>query len=115
MNKNDLARLNALHNMPCICCEIEDEMRGRHIEQPNRTTAHHLVDMGTRELSGGHQATLPMCEWHHLGYRHPDYDNCDMAAKWGPSMKHEKKKWIARYGGERPLLALVNKRLEHAA
>lgn len=108
MNATDRKRLSDIHDMPCIACKLEDTIRRRHIQQPNRTTAHHLVDKGYRELSGGHQSTLPLCEWHHLGYRHTDYDNLDMAAKWGPSMMHQKKKFISRYGTERSLLAMVN-------
>lgn len=110
----DQQRLDAIHDMPCVCCEIEDEMRRRHIRQPNRTTAHHIVDNGYRELSGGHQSTLPLCEWHHLGNRLHTHDFADMESKWGPSLARTKKKWNSRYGGERPLLARVNKKLEAA-
>ena len=104
----DKQRLAAIHDMPCACCELE------HRTQPNKTTAHHIVDNGYRELSGGHQSTLPLCEWHHLGYRLPTHDFVDMEAKWGPSLARTKKKWIARYGGERPLLKIVNEKLEAA-
>jgi hypothetical protein len=110
----DKQRLEAIHNLPCIACEIEDELRGRYIEQPNKTTAHHIVDKGYRRLSGGHKSTLPLCEWHHMGYRLLTHDFVDMSAKWGPSMEHEKKKFIARYGTERQLLVRVNTKLEAA-
>lgn len=113
-SKADQRRLDAIHNMACICCVVESIERGRELNQPNRTTAHHLVDKGTRELSGGDQATLPLCEWHHLGYRLFTHDNCDMEASWGPSLALRKKAFIAKYGTERELLQSVNEALEAA-
>lgn len=113
--KEDLARLAAIHNMPCICCVDESIDRAREFEQPNKTTAHHLVDMGTRELSGGDQATLPLCQWHHLGYPREGFDNIDMLAKYGPSLFHTKKLFNDRYGGERALLETVNGEIDSYA
>src|SRR5690606_40472407 len=54
-------RLEQLAGMRCIACVIE----GR--SQPHRTEVHHIVDKGYRSHSGGHDATLPLCSWHHRG------------------------------------------------
>ena len=103
--KEEQARLDALHNMECICCSMIG------IDQPNRTTVHHLVDKGTRKHSGGHAATLPLCQWHHQGTPKEGYQACDMEAKWGPSLELTKKRFIAEFGTERELLSMVNEML----
>lgn len=118
---NDAERLAWIHDQPCICCEMESDLqtiekrRPIEIRQPNRTTAHHIVDNGYRRLSGGHQATLPLCAWHHLGQRLRTHDNVDMEAKYGPSLALRKRAWNERYTGERYLLARVDAKLEQAA
>lgn len=117
----DDERLAWIHDQPCICCEMESELRTLEmrvplvIRQPNRTTAHHIVDNGYRRLSGGHQSTLPLCEWHHLGHRLRTHDFVDMEAAYGPSLARHKRKWNERYNGERYVLARVDAKLEQAA
>lgn len=99
------ARLDKLGVMQCICCTLLERW------QPNRTTIHHIVDKGYRSHSGGHMATIPLCEYHHQGYPKEGYQACDMEAKWGPSLELAKKRFIAKFGTERELLAKVNKML----
>jgi hypothetical protein len=112
-SKKDQARLDALHNMPCICCVSAEQSKHypRGTEQPNRTTAHHLVDKGNRKASGGHQATIPLCEWHHQGYPLELWLAIEMKAKWGPSLELHKREFIATYGTERFLLKETNELL----
>lgn len=113
--KAEQDRLDALHDMPCIACEIEADWakaRGdRVIGQPLRTEAHHLVDKGTRKLSGGHMATIPLCGWHHEGTLDYPLSSREMRALHGPSLKLQKKDFVATYGSERDLLAIIDQRL----
>lgn len=110
-SKADQDRLDAIHAMPCICCEKEG------VSQPSRTEAHHIVDKGYRKHSGGHQATLSLCGWHHradvLGCHKladpPTFDNCTFV--YGPSFAIAKRRFIQTYGTERELLAEVDERL----
>lgn len=108
MNKADEARLKTIHALPCMACVKEG------VPQPSRTEAHHLVDKGYRKHSGGHQATLPLCGWHHradvLGCHAladpPTISNCLMV--YGPSLDAHKKRFVETYGSERELLAKVD-------
>lgn len=113
--KTEQARLDALHDMQCIACEIEaDWAKARKeppLDQPLRTEAHHLVDKGYRIHSGGHSATLPLCGWHHEGTLLYPLSGREMQALHGPSLKLHKKSFVATYGTERDLLAIIDKRL----
>ena len=113
--KAEQDRLDALHDMPCIACEIEaDWAKARQeptVNQPSRTEAHHLVDKGYRIHSGGHMATLPLCGWHHEGTLLYPLSSREMRALHGPSLKLHKKDFVATYGSERDLLAIIDRRL----
>jgi hypothetical protein len=113
--KAEQARLDALHDMPCIACEIEADwakQRGETpLSQPLRTEAHHLTDKGYRSHSGGHMATIPLCSWHHDGRLAYPLSSREMRALHGPSMKLQKKDFVATYGSERDLLAIIDQRL----
>lgn len=113
--KAEQARLDALHDMPCIACEIEaDWAKARReppLNQPLPTEAHHLVDKGTRKHSGGHMATLPLCGWHHEGTLAYPLSSKEMRTLHGPSLKLQKRDFVATYGKERDLLAIVDQRL----
>lgn len=114
--KAEQARLDALHDMPCIACVKEAafaKKRGElRLGQPGRTEAHHLTDRGTRKHSGGHDATLPLCVWHHRGELTYPLSSRQMRELHGPSFALNKKDFIALYGSERSLLAEVNEQLE---
>lgn len=110
--KAEQDHLDAIHDMPCMCCVIEE------LNQPSRTEAHHLTDKGTRKLSGGHMAVLPLCGWHHRG----DVRGCgalcnpptikNATATYGPSLAMSKRQFTGKYGTERELLAQTNADLE---
>lgn len=102
MTKADRTRLDIIHRLPCLACVQEG------CQQPSKTEAHHLVDKGTRKLSGGHQATLPICGWHHRGEPAWDSSVRGMKAYYGPSMFHHGKEFTERYGTQRQLLARTN-------
>lgn len=99
----DSKRYEALRELGCIVCPTG--MSGGKVE------IHHLVDRGYRKHSGGNQATIPLCAWHHraeplvnLGSRH-------MRERFGPSMFLESKEFARVYGSQRELLAKVNEML----
>lgn len=105
-SKVDQARLDTIHAMPCICCSISG------CEQLSRTEGHHITDKGYRRLSGGHQATLPLCGWHHVGKPVPPGHTIDSATiTFGPSLFHTSKLFKVIYGNERSLLAKVNEEI----
>lgn len=101
MTKADKRRMDILHRMPCMAC-VQEGVNLVPVE------AHHLVDKGYRKHSGGHQATIPLCFWHHRGELRIGVGNFDMELVYGPSLAINKRKFVARYGTERELLARVN-------
>jgi hypothetical protein len=107
--KAEQARLDAIHAMPCIACEKE------RVVQPLRTEAHHLVDKGTRALSGGHVATIPLCKYHHRGELLDYMSGREMKFVYGPSLALHKREFKACYGTERELLAETDERLKEDA
>lgn len=104
--KAEQLRLDRIHAMPCLACEKE------HVRQPLPTEAHHLVDKGTRLLSGGHMATIPLCKWHHRGERLEYMQGREMLLVYGPSFALQKREFKACYGTERELLAETDERLK---
>jgi hypothetical protein len=102
MNKADQKRLDIIHRLPCMACVQEG------CQQPNKTEAHHLVDKGYRKHSGGHQATIPLCGWHHRAEPAWGSSLKGMAGYYGPSMKLESKRFAKKYGTQRKLLAQID-------
>ena len=106
IGSRDLKRYEALRTLGCIACLIGGTPSCAKVE------IHHLVDKGYRKHSGGNQATIPLCEWHHRGQ--PDIT---VGARWmrercGPSMYLESKEFARVYGTQRELLAKVNEMLK---
>lgn len=101
--KADQARLDAIHRLPCIACQIFGSVFCGRVE------AHHIVDGGYRKHSGGHQATLPLGKWHHRGEPLTHALTVkEMTRLFGPSLAKSKREFIRRFGTERELLAKVN-------
>lgn len=88
--------------MPCIACQTEGA------EQPLPTEAHHLVDRGYRKHSGGHDATIPLCSYHHRGVPIEGWKADEMLYHFGPSLALHKRRFVDTYGSERTLLAAIN-------
>lgn len=102
ISKKDQARLDAIHAMPCIACEILGGLCC------GKTEAHHIVDNGYRRLSGGHSSTLPLGRYHHRGEPRDGMQEYEMESIYGPSLKLNKKAFVTRFGTERELLAKVD-------
>lgn len=99
-NAAEQRRLEILSRLPCVACYPYD--------QPNRTEVHHLVDMGTRKLSGGHMATIPLDSWHHRGIPPRGMQAAEATLKHGPSLALNKRAFVERYGTERELLGRID-------
>lgn len=107
--KSQQVRLDAVSAMRCVCCEIEQ------VRQPFPTEVDHLVDKGYRTHSGGHDATIPLCAWHHRGLCLDGFTAETMKLRFGPSFALQSKLAVAWYGKKRVLLARVNAMLAKAA
>ena len=99
-------RFSALKELGCICCLID-----RRLAPCGVPEIHHLVDMGTRELSGGDAATIPLGRWHHQQIPLWGSTVSEMRRVYGPYLK-SRAAFRARYGTERALLAKVNEMLK---
>ncbi len=107
--KAEQERMNKLKRMRCICCRMNDEGAWAYLSTGLTVEIHHLVDMGTRALSGGHMATLNLCSWHHdgRGFNGPQHNLSNI---YGPWLK-QRERFRTVYGTERELLAKVNEML----
>lgn len=90
MTKADLRRFDALQTLGCIACRI--------LGVYSLPDIHHVLTGGRRT---GHQATIPLCPWHHRGVLPPHQD-------LGPSLANGSKPFHARFGKQEELLAKVN-------
>jgi hypothetical protein len=106
----DAKRYQALRAIGCIACRQESPSIGTLLP----AEVHHLVDKGYRKHSGGNQATIPLCHWHHRGEPIIDHSVTWMRSMFGPSMRLESREFAKTYGTQRELLARVNAMLEHA-
>lgn len=100
----DRARFAQLQAMGCVACHLE----GNGWEGPD---VHHVLLGGER---AGHQHTIPLCPWHHRGANVTPLSDEEVRALRGPSLKHEKRAFIERYGTEGQLVQIVNGWLERA-
>src|SRR5271168_672128 len=107
MSRKD-ARFDALRRLGCIACSINGFSAGN-------PEIHHLVDKGYRKHSGGDQATIPLCQYHHRGIPWIDFPVSYMRERFGPSMALEAKAFAVEFGSQRELLAKVNEMLSKHA
>lgn len=107
-SKADERRDAIIRAWGCLCCRLWGAYTGMRIEK------HHLVDKGYREHSGGEQATIPLCAWHHRGEPLIDSGCKAMAVAFGPSLKLSKRTFIATFGTERELLTRFDAEIDAA-
>src|ERR1700691_2087627 len=100
----DFKRYEALREIGCIACHVQGFAAVS-------AEIHHIVDKGYRKHSGGNQATIPLCAWHHRGNLLNGFTPARMKMMWGPSMFLEAKEFARTYGSQRELLAIVNEKL----
>lgn len=99
-NLTDKARLQAIHELPCVAC-----LAAKPPFSGGRVEAHHLVGKGYRKHSGGHQATIPLCAWHHRGVPpRTDLRPSQCFMLFGPSLAVSKRAFQLRFGSELDLL-----------
>jgi len=103
--KAQQARFEALREMGCICC-------WNYLGVKVAAEIHHIVDRGYRSHSGGHDATIPLCPWHHRRVMHSGVTESEMIGVLGPSLAASKRQFIETFGTERQLLETVNAILE---
>ena len=95
MNRAAQRRVDKFRHIGCIACHLQGHFNPGY-------DVHHLVDKGTRALSGGDIASIPLCPSHHRG--HPGVQ--------GPTLANNKRAFVELFGTERQLLVLVNELLE---
>ena len=105
--KANLDRFHRLHEYGCVCCRHEGLPIGP-------VDIHHLVDKGTRGLSGGDAATIGLCAWHHRGIVPAGHTIGSATLAFGPSLRHTSKLFTKIYGTQRELLAKVNEEIGEA-
>lgn len=87
--KAEKAWMDKVSTLDCVAC-LQD---GWH----SQSNVHHITQGGRRL---GHLFTIPLC---------PDHHKSD--GRQVPSIHHQKRTFVARYGGELELLAALKKRL----
>lgn len=92
-------RMAAIVDLGCIACIL----RYRHV--PQVAEVHHLLDGGRRR---GHEATIPLCGWHHAGRTHGGRTTTAMISGFGPSLAMNAKAFHDTFGSDEELLARTN-------
>ncbi len=107
-SKADRNRLYDIHRLPCVAC-----VQTRRLMPGGPVEAHHIVDKGYRRHSGGHRATIPLCQYHHRGVPpHMDLRPSECLELLGPSLALSKRAFLVRFGSERSLLERTDRMLE---
>ena len=102
----DQRRYDQLQKLGCVACLISSGGW-------EAADVHHIVDKGYRKHSGGNQATIPLCPWHHRGVPTEGRSMTWMRNWRGPSLALESKAFAETYGTQRDLLAKVNNMLTY--
>lgn len=103
--KADLQRFDALYALGCIACFL----RTLGFRYPE---IHHLnLDGKAGQKRRGHQYTIPLCGWHHVGKVDFGRSSLGMAEKYGPSLAKQSKRFREIFGTDDVLLERVNKML----
>lgn len=97
-------RFDRLQRIGCVACLLEDIH--------SQADIHHIVDKGYRKHSGGDEATIPLCPYHHRGLIPDGMSLIDAEMMYGPSLALSKRDFVSRFGSERALLLFVEHLLE---
>jgi hypothetical protein len=102
--KSEAARFAKLKALGCVAC-LKD---GRDMDELMPPEIHHQLRGGRRI---GHEATIPLCYWHHQGLPYDEVPASWFLATLGPSFDKHKFQFRQRYGSDEALLAYVNEQI----
>lgn len=94
-----LTRFRKLRELGCIACRLDGN------PSEDAPEIHHLL-AGTKRI--GHDATIPLCYWHHQGLPFDDVPTAWLLANVGPSYHKHRRAFRQRYGSDREILETVN-------
>lgn len=97
--KSQAARFARLHELGCIACRLDG---AGYVVQAE---IHHFLS-GNKRI--GHDATVPLCQWHHRAIPWPYCTEAECLATHGPSFHRHTRQFRARYGTDAELLETVN-------
>lgn len=99
--KSEAARFAKLKALGCVACIVN----GDRTEESLPPDIHHLLS-GNKRI--GHEATVPLCRWHHAGLPYDGVPSAWFLENLGPSFHRHTRAFRERYGSDVALLALVN-------
>lgn len=111
-------RMRAIGCIACLLNEIDHDLarvpRSAMVPNAGNQEIHHLTSGGRRL---GHDATICLCRFHHVGDHLPRYDvgYKETVRTFGLSFGHGRKPFAAMYGSDVQLLDYQNLVLEAAA
>lgn len=99
-------RFDAMHEIGCIACKALG-----HGYMPCHV--HHLLVGGKHgQKRRGHDFTIGLCPWHHVGEPMGGYSHSQCADVYGPSYAREPRRFRQEIGNDDYLLDLQNTLLE---
>ena len=94
--QDDAAYISALHNLPCVICEVFGEI------QQSRTTVHHWFSGRCSAVRTPNREALPFCDGHHQAR----WDKTKLAIHDG------KETWAEKYGNDHEYIEVTQDRME---
>lgn len=101
ISKGDRVRFRLFEQVGCIVC-------AEFLQQYRQHQVHHLLSGGRRI---GHEATIPLCPWHHQGIPLEGHTQLQTQDLLGPSLAHAPRGFRKRFGNDQSLLERTNGRL----
>lgn len=100
--KAHIERFAKLATIGCICCRLNGTFN-------DQIEIHHIIHKGTRQHSGGHRATLPLCAAHHRSVIPDGVSRAEFRRLYGPSIADGSRVFAERFGTQLELLDRVDK------
>lgn len=94
---SNIARFRKLSDLGCYCCAKMGWYAPPDI--------HHILSGGRRK---GHDATIPLCAWHHRGHCEMGWNKARMRLRFGPSLADGSKPFHAHWGTQLEILDEIN-------
>lgn len=98
-------RFQDLQMVGCIACRLDGNSSD---SNPEPADIHHLTAGGRRQ---GHDATIPLCPWHHRGISVTGLPADMLRELKGPSLARDKRAFVEHYGSELMLLEITEQHL----